>query len=66
MDVINKEVLTPARSEGEPNADKGKAHNHVPGPNHQKTPCGTEASLARPPQRIETSRPKASKVAFQT
>ena len=32
MDVINKEVLAPARSEGEPDADEGKAHNHVPGP----------------------------------
>lgn len=32
MDVINKEVLAPARSEGEPNTDEGKAHNHVPGP----------------------------------
>ena len=32
MDVINKEVLTPTGSEGEPKADEGKAHNHVPGP----------------------------------
>ena len=32
MNVINKEVLAPTRSEGEPNADEGKAHNHVPGP----------------------------------
>ena len=31
MDVINKEVLAPTRSEGEPNANEGKAHNHVPG-----------------------------------
>ena len=35
IDVINKEVyaprLAPARGEGEADADKGEAHDHVPG-----------------------------------
>ena len=31
MVVINKEVLTPARSEAKANSDEGKADHHVPG-----------------------------------